>query len=43
MDLEIIIRSEGSQIENDHDIIYLQNLKKRTNELIFNIETDSQI
>ena len=46
MNLEIVILSEVSQEEKDkisYDIIYMWNLKNYTNELIYKIETDSQI
>ena len=45
MDLEIVIRSEVSQIEKNkyHDIAYMWNLKKTdTNELIYRTEIDPQ-
>ena len=44
MDMEIIILSEVSQTEKDkyHIISHMQNLKKYVNELIYNIETDSE-
>ena len=41
MDLEIIRLSEVSQ-RQIYDITYMQNLKDNTNELAYNIETDSQ-
>ena len=43
-DLENLIPSEISQTEKDkyHDITYLWNLKNDTNELIYNMEIDSQ-
>ena len=47
MDLEIIVLSEVNQTEKDkyHDITHMLNLiyKNDTNELIYKIETDSQI
>ena len=42
MDLEIIILSKVSQRQTSCDIIYMQNLKYDTNELIYETETDSQ-
>ena len=42
MDLEIIIRSEVRERQIPHDIIYVQNLKYDTNELLYETETDSQ-
>ena len=44
MDLEIIILSEVSQAEKDkyHDVTDMWNLKKDTNKLIYNTETDPQ-
>ena len=45
MQLEIIILSEVSQKERQipYNITYMQNLKCDTSELIYEIETDSQI
>ena len=44
MDLEIIIMSEVSQIQISYDITYMWNLiKNDTEELIYKIETNSQI
>ena len=42
MDLEIIIVSEISQTVKDKYIIYMWNLLKKRNKLIYKIETDSQ-
>ena len=44
MDLEIITISEVSQTQKDkyHDITYVWNLKKDTNELIYKSEIDSK-
>ena len=44
MDLEIIIMSEVSQRQISYDITYMWNLiKNDTEELIYKIETNSQI
>ena len=45
MDLEIIILREVSQKEKDkyHDINYMWNLKRDTNEYIYKTKTHSQI
>ena len=45
MQLEIIILSEVSQKERQipYNITYMQNLKCDTSELIYEVETDSQI
>ena len=44
MDLEIIIPTEVSQQRRQipYNITYMQNLKKKTNELIYKTETDPQ-
>ena len=44
MDLEIIILSKSERERQiPYDITYMWNLKYDTNELIYKIETDSQI
>ena len=42
MDLEIIILSEICQRQISYDIIYMWNLKKDINELVYKTEIDSQ-
>ena len=42
MDLEITIQSEANQRQISYGIVYMQNIKNDTNELIYKTEIDSQ-